>query len=386
MPSGIQKVLDELPITLDGTYERILQGVPKEKSQHATRLFQCMVAARRPLRVEELAEIFAIDFGPTIANLMEGWRPEISEEAVLSTCSALITIIDDEGSKIVQFSHFSVKEFLTSDRLQMSDVGNICQYYIPLELAHTIFARACLTVILQLGENEDEERFRALPLASYATQNWLMHTLFEGVESRIQDSLIYPFDPQKPHFMPWASMQDGVGLFSTHSNEVRSEPDKVTRLYCAALCGFSGLVKHLILVHAEDVNTKCGQRKSPLHAASCLGHVDSARVLLDHGADLDTRDLWNWTPLHFASEHGHLEVARLLVDHGANLNAGAADHSTPLYLASKSGHIEIVRLLLEHGADVNTRGEWDVTPFQIATMLRRDDVGELLLEHSTETG
>jgi len=163
--------------------------------------------------------------------------------------------------------------------------------------------------------------------------------------------------------MPWASMQDGVSLYSTHSNEVRSEPDKVTRLYCAALCGFSGLVKHLILVHAEDVNTKCGQRKSPLHAASCLGHVDSAHVLLDHGADLDTQDLWNWTPLHLASEHGHLEVARLLVDHGANLNAGAVDHSTPLYLASKAGRIEVVRLLLEHGADMNMRGVLQSTQF-----------------------
>ena len=166
MPSSIRKVLGELPITLDGTYERILQGVPKEKSQHAARLFQSMVAAHRPLRVEGLAEIFAIDFGPTIANLMEGWRPEIPEEAVLSTCSALIAIIEDEGSKIVQFSHFSVKEFLTSDRLQTSDVGSIRQYYIPLELAHTTFARACLTAILQLSEDQDEVRFWALPLAS----------------------------------------------------------------------------------------------------------------------------------------------------------------------------------------------------------------------------
>ena len=383
MPSSIRKVLGELPITLDGTYERILQGVPKEKSQHAARLFQRMVAAHRRLRVEELAEILAIDFGPSIANLMEDWRPEIPEEAVLSTCSALITIIEDEGSKFVQFSHFSVKEFLTSDRLQTSDVGNICRYYIPLELAHTIFARACLTVILQLGEDKDEVRFWALPLASYATRNWLLHTLLEVVELRIQDSLIYLFDPQKPHFLPWISMQGGLSVYSTPSFEVQTEPDKVTPLYCATLCDFSRLVKHLILVHAEDVNTKCGQRKSPLHAASCFGYVDSARVLLDHGTDVNPPDFWDWTPLHFASEHGRLEVARLLVDHGANLNVGDQDHSTPLYLASKIGHTEIVRLFLERGADVNTRGEHDLTPFRVATMYRRDEIVEVLLENGT---
>lgn len=62
------------------------------------------------------------EFDPNeVPNLVEGWRPGVSEEAfkLLSACSTLIAIIDDRGSKIVQFSHFSVKEFLTSDRLQI---------------------------------------------------------------------------------------------------------------------------------------------------------------------------------------------------------------------------------------------------------------------------
>ena len=132
MPSSICKALDELPITLDDTYERILQGIPKEKFQHARRLFQCIVVAFRPLRVEELAEIFTIEFGPNeVTKLVDGWRPEDPEEAVLSACSSLITIINDQGSKIVHFSHFSVKEYMTSDRLQTSNIGHLSDYYIP---------------------------------------------------------------------------------------------------------------------------------------------------------------------------------------------------------------------------------------------------------------
>jgi len=203
MPSSIRKVLNDLPITLDDTYERMLQGIPKEKFEHASQLFRCMVAAVRPLRVEELAEIFAIDFGLNhVPNLVAGWRPENPEEAVLSTCSTFITIIDDGGSNIVQFSHFSVKEFLTSNRLEVSDVGNICQYYVPLEPAHAILAQACVAVLLQLDKEEDIERVRELPLVSYATENWVSHTKFEDVASRIQDTLAYLFDPKKPHFMP----------------------------------------------------------------------------------------------------------------------------------------------------------------------------------------
>src|SRR5580692_401564 len=80
MPSSIRKALDELPTTLDDTYERVLQEIPKEKRQHAHRLFQCLIAAIRPLRVEELAEIFAIEFdADALPNLMEGWRPEHAE-------------------------------------------------------------------------------------------------------------------------------------------------------------------------------------------------------------------------------------------------------------------------------------------------------------------
>src|SRR5579863_5932120 len=101
MPSSLRKALNELPTTLDDTYERALQGIPKEKRHHAHRLFQCLVAAIRPLRAEELAEIFAIDFEQDVTcNLMEGSRTENPEEAVLSTCSTLITVIEDKRSRI----------------------------------------------------------------------------------------------------------------------------------------------------------------------------------------------------------------------------------------------------------------------------------------------
>ncbi len=137
MPSSIREILDELPAILDDTYERILHGIPKQLRRHAHRLFQCMVAAIRPLRVEELAEIITIEFDLAGAlNIVKGWRPANLEEAVLSACSTLISIIiDEKGSKVVQFSHASVKEFLTSDRIQTMDIGNISQYHIALEPA-----------------------------------------------------------------------------------------------------------------------------------------------------------------------------------------------------------------------------------------------------------
>jgi uncharacterized protein (DUF2267 family) len=176
MPSSIRKAMNELPATLDETYERALEGIPKEKRKHACHLFQCLLVAIRPLYVEELAELFAIEFEQDVApSFKEDWRPGNAEDAILSTCSTLISVIENEGSRIVQFSHFSVKEFLTSGRPRTSNIGNIRPYHIPLYTAHVILARACLTVLLQLDENVDFKRIETFPLAFYAAQHWVDH-------------------------------------------------------------------------------------------------------------------------------------------------------------------------------------------------------------------
>ena len=185
-PSSIHKTLNKLPTTLDETYERTLEEIPKEQRQHAHRLFQCLVAAIRPLRVEELAEIFAIGFDQDEGyKFMEGWRPEHPEEAILSACSTLITVINNKGPKVVQFSHFSVKEFLVSEHLQTFDVRSIRDYHISLDAAHAILAQGCLTVLLQFDENTDKKRLQGFPLALYAAQHWYHHAIYEDSAPRV---------------------------------------------------------------------------------------------------------------------------------------------------------------------------------------------------------
>jgi hypothetical protein len=47
---------------LDETYERVLKEIVTANRHHAYHLLQCLTVASRPLRVEELAEILALDF------------------------------------------------------------------------------------------------------------------------------------------------------------------------------------------------------------------------------------------------------------------------------------------------------------------------------------
>jgi hypothetical protein len=95
-----------------------LEEIGKRNWKYAHRLFQCVAAASRPLRVEELAEFLAFDFDTALTpTFREDWREEDPGHAVRSTCSSLLAIVDVYGSKVIQFSHFSVKEYLTSKRL-----------------------------------------------------------------------------------------------------------------------------------------------------------------------------------------------------------------------------------------------------------------------------
>ena len=389
MPSDIDTIrarLDELPTTLYDTYERILQGIPNERSQVACRLYHCIVAAIRPLRVEELAEISAIEFGPNeVTNLVEQRRPKNPEEAVLAACSSLINV---QSSKAVQFSHISVKEYMTSDRLQTSNFRHLRDYYVSPELAHTVLARACIAVLLRFDEKVDRKRVATFPLAKYASEHWLDHARFENVQSRIQGALQKLFNPKSPFLRACIWMHD-VELEHTNNPEGHSalkQPPllNATPLYYAAFCGFSELAKWLITVHREDVNAQCYDDRTPLHVASDRGHLGAVRVLLDHGAHTNSQNFLKWMPLHFASARGHLKVVQLLLEHKAPLDARSFSNISPVYLASQSGHLEVVRLLGDRGADMHIRADDGLIPFHVATNNGHRDVAELLLTYSAK--
>ena len=168
-------------------------GINKAQKDNTHRLLQCLTVAVRPLHVEELAELLAFDFQASteggIPTLMEDWRWDDEEEAVLSTCSSLIAIVPHGKSRVVQFSHFSVKEFLTSSRLAQSPHGELSRFRIDLEPAHTIMAQACLATLLQPGKHAEKSDAKVSPLIEYAAQHWVDHAQFENVSLRVRGGM-----------------------------------------------------------------------------------------------------------------------------------------------------------------------------------------------------
>jgi hypothetical protein len=302
----------------------------------------------RPLRVEELADILAVQFdeaGPPTFNA--AWRPENAQEAVMSVCSSLVTIVDRGDSQVVQFSHFSVKEFLTSERLATAE-ERLSYYHILLEPAHTILAYVGLSVLLQLDDKIDKDTIGHFPLALYAARYWVHHAQFRNAASHIQEVMERLFDPAKPHFAAWVWLHDIDRHWIEAMSQIHPTRPEAVPLYYAALAGFRDLVEHLIVVDARDVNNKGGSHMTPLHAASIKGHLEVASLLLENGADINSRDHVGRVPLHRVSQGGQLimvesslSIARLLVKFGADVNVTDDDDWTPLHAAARSGYREI---------------------------------------------
>jgi hypothetical protein len=111
----------------------------------------------------------------------------------------------DGDPQVVQFTHASVKEFLTSPRLTCDP--SHCR--LVLEPAHTTLAKACLCVLLRLDNHLDKKAIQDnSPLARYAAQYGMHHVRPGGASSHLQKALECLFDPDKPHFDVWLGLFD----------------------------------------------------------------------------------------------------------------------------------------------------------------------------------
>ena len=376
----IRQALEELPETLDETYERTLLDIDKDNWEYAHRLFQCIVVARRPLYVEELAEFLALESGDGgRLTFQEDWRPEDPRDTVLSTCSSLIAVVNAPGGTVIQFSHFSVKEYLTSTRIAE---GPALRYSIPLEPAHLFITQACLSFLLQLDKHVTKEHIEDSPLAQYTGQYWADHAKFGNVSSHAEDTIKTLFDPKCHHFANWVWIYDPIRGGSPVSNALPCP--EWAPLQIAAQLDFHRVVEWLITTCAQDVNVSHDSR-TPLDIASRKGHFMVVQVLLTHQADANAVNNTGWAPLHLTLWCGHPKVARVLLEHGADVNIKSREHVTPLRLLSeRDENTELAQLLLEHGADPHIRSisGWDA--LYKALEYGHAGLAKLLLSHGAD--
>ena len=381
-PVRLEHALNELPATLDETYERALGKIEDANWEDARRLLQCITVASRPFRVKELADILAFDFeaGPIPKFRMES-RLTDPVEAVLSTCPTLLSLVNVENTQVVQFAHFSVKEFLTSTRFSEKRDIISSRYYIPMTTAHIVIAQVCLGMLLDLDENITRNNLTPFPLAEYAAEHWFEHARVDTVSKSVTEGMKQLFDETKPCFAGWLWICDPSAPWRRIERTEKPLRPHGTPLHYAALCGLCDVAKGLA-IDQKDVNSQYFDNKAtPLHLASRKGHVDLARFLIKHGATAAAKDQDGSTPLHEASWNGHLDITRILVEHGADAAAQDKRGSTPLHLASSEGNPDITRFLIEHGATAAAQDWRGLTPLHLASSDGHFEIVRILVEH-----
>jgi hypothetical protein len=351
--STVRQFVNELPDTLDETYERVLTGIPKTNRGYVRHLLQCVAVAIRPLRVDELAQIltFRSDaIQEEVSMLDSDSQSEDQEQEILSACPSLITIGNDYGSRVVQFSHFSVKEFLMSGRLSTSS-DDISHYHIIPDDAHTTIAQASLGILLQLDDRVDRWRDRNI---WYAAEHWVSHVQVANTSPRVTRMMETLFDLDKPHFSAWVQIHDIDGRHWINQGTLL-DPDSAKPLYYAARCGLYNLVEHLIEKYPGHVNALGGQYDYPLVAALRGGHSQVANILLQRSANVGARGNDGKTPLHHALgwfNDTMFGTVQFLLENGADANVQKGDLRTPLHLAAAWGNEKVAQILLLRIVDV----------------------------------
>jgi len=283
IPARIRPALAKLPDTLDETYERTLREINKAEWEIAHRLFQFVSIAHRPLLVKELADLLTFDFeAGAIPKFHEEWRLEDPIDVVLSTCSSLLAIVDFKGSLVIQFSHFSVKEFLTSARLAETNDIIPLRYRVSETPAHTLAAQACLDILLHLDRDVvTSETLERSPLAEYAAGYWADHARLDDVSQNVEDGMKELFDPSTPHLSVCVWICDPYVPLSRRSPRAeRPSALRGTFLHYAALWGLRSIVKFLVIEHSQNVHSQdFTDDVTPLQLASRNGHVEAVCFL-----------------------------------------------------------------------------------------------------------
>jgi hypothetical protein len=149
-PRTIQAALQNLPQNLDETYQRILEKISPLNSQEALTTLRWISFATRPIFIEELIEVCALnlDAEPEF-DVTERYRPG----DILDLLPGLITINPPlkaaetplYNTHVVTLAHFSVQEYLLGPRIMSSSAS---PYSLETVYSNHCIARCCLAYLL----------------------------------------------------------------------------------------------------------------------------------------------------------------------------------------------------------------------------------------------
>lgn len=334
--SAVRKALQSLPRTLDETYERVLVGIRPESQQEAITALAWLVFSKRPMTVAELAEGSVIDITSSTIKPFETAERLFNPNSIVEILSGLISVTTvADGSNTIRLAHFSVEEYLVSERIQSGPASSFHLSYLP---AVQSLAAGCLYYLLSPDlHGQSRPSLAEPPLLQYASSHWPSHAkdCERPTPEWLMDVIMKFFDSQES-FQIWQASFSEYDVTGSDRG-------------CSSLWG-TGYVSRL------EANLP------PIYYACRLGQVDVVRKFLDH--DLTGDDPNRAQPgrrpglyadeLRAACHFGHEEIVFMLLEAGADHAAVGGKFGTALGAAmnTESPSEPIVARLLEVGHQI----------------------------------
>jgi ankyrin repeat protein len=409
---AIREALADLPKDLSETFARILQKSGSSDSLLQAKTLQLVLAARRPLTIDELRE--ALSVTPGDAN----WDPSQVLNNIYSAlaCCGCILVVDEE-ELTVRVVHHSVKQYMLNGLDGVSHTGfsfdqaqrtlsDVVVTYLSYGVFRTEISRVVARPIL--AQSAPSKIIQVTIGSSGSTRHHAMRLLrsrrqpvFDMSKAVAEARSSFRSRPQNPfrfyayantywrdHIVNVSGNEDIIFKLSSKLIHIRaSELEEMgnedwVRFQWAVNNGNLGVLELLLRAWGISPNESDSSRYIPLMITAKNGRKDIVKLLLTAGkADIDTKDKEGRTPLSWAAMKGHKDTVEMLLSVGkADVDTKDNRGYTPLSWAAMNGHKDTVEMLLSVGkADVDTKDNRGYTPLSWVAMNGCKDIVKMLL-------
>lgn len=398
----VQRIVEEMPLGLDQTYEgnwKSIQKLPELDRNRALDILRWLTFGIRPLTVQELVEALIIEIDENSEVFCEDDLPadidvEYVNNEIKGLCRSFIDIRDETGKSplrmnTVHLAHGSVREYLITILPVPLRAGPYPNQDIKVAAHHAMLASHCLRYLNHDGAWDTSEDRKYRSFTTYA-----VHCCFEHVQKSSVDhqdyggvsGLLHQFlRSDNVYFRNWKKQYERIDGGdkddddeeedeeedkeedekgeeddgNDHESEATTPQDKPSAVYYACLFSLNPTVELLLDVEDEDFNSVGGPIGTPLQLA-CLGGLKSIfELLIRHGADSTVRGGPLGTAINAAASTGHSSIVRSLLEREDSTAQARSRILEAVNTAASGGYLEIVESLLDGGANAFSEPESD---------------------------
>ena len=398
----MEQTLDDTPLALDELYNELISSTDEKAA--SLKMFQWICFAMRPLTLDELRWAMIVDPECREQSLQDCMSMEeyigdsVRMEGIVKALSCgLAEIVESSNTRVVQFIHQSVPDFLLEEGLSILHdslaVADINLNNSIVGAAHYRLSRICIRYmamkeIARSFEEGDystyhprDAMFPAFPLLHYASTSWVAHVKQSEAINVPQEDLLSYFE--------WPS-ENLAQLWLRVKNKVEPFPNRLPlRSHLVHIVSQYGLIEPLCMILQRagqvgaDIDAKNDEGRTPLSYAAGNGNETIVKLLVERDdVNVDSRDIDGQTPLSYAAQYGRNAIVKLLIKRDdVNVNSKDNYGRTPLLYAVELGENTIVKLLIERDdTNVDPKDEKGRTPLSHAAERGHEAIVKLLVE------